>query len=934
MDRMSLEFAKRFVSAGSKRERLRMLASEPFVSRLAVARGLKDICYSVWTSNPAAVKKVSDAIALLSVGQTEPEIAAIKYWIDGIAAITRAELETAVTNLERSSAIYKKLGAEHESAQPLVAELIALAMLGRYDAAVRTGKRALRIFEKFGDELAAGKIELNLSNVVSRRERHRDAESFGTSARERFISIGETEWQTLAENSLANTYAELNEFRTAEKYYSEALKNARAARMKVTEAEIEASLGNLELLRGNYARALSLFESSRTNYEALGMPHQKAIAELEIADIYAELNLNSEAIEIYKRVAATLRKLKLGAEEARARANYGRAAMRIGKQPLARRQLVIAGGLYEKERNPVAAASVLLDVARIEKASGDTAAAERLTKKARSILAKSENPRRALEANWLMAELLRERSPGKARFAFDDLRRRALKLQNFGYYQSALAASAKIELASGNRAAARKLFEEAVASIETMRSPLPAEEFQIAFLADRLEPFQELMKLAIGDGRFAEAFVWLERFRARSLSDSMSTGGSGNPDIRFGNEIAGLREELNWHYKRLNTEDDGGADKTNRAIARLEKCIAGLSRRARSSATTDTKSRVSYFASKDLHLLQRRLGRSKALVEYVETDGEIGAFVVTDRGVEYFDQLISNSDAVSLSRSLRSQFAPLRHSNIAGTGLLKTLKARTDQVLGRLHGKLIAPISGAIGKRDLVLIPAGPLHLLPIHALHANGAYLIEGRNISYAPSAAVWSKLSEGRKQTFESALLMGYADEKIPMVHAEVRTIKGSLNKVEVRTGEQATIREYFDGSATKDIIHLACHGVFRADNPMFSSLHLSDGWMTANDISSHKISASVVTMSACETGLNELAAGDEILGLTRGFLSAGARNVVQSLWTVNDAATSDLMSHFYNAIQRGQTIRASLRQAQITMIEKGSHPYHWAPFVLIGG
>ena len=151
--------------------------------------------------------------------------------------------------------------------------------------------------------------------------------------------LGDISELTMSDNSLANTYAELNNFQKAEKFYAQALENARLAKMKVTEAEIEASMGNLALFRGRYGDALRLLETSRQKYETLRMPHQQAIAELEIADIYAELNLSDEAFEIYEKVSETLKKLKLRGEEARARANFGRVAAVLEKVNLARKEL-------------------------------------------------------------------------------------------------------------------------------------------------------------------------------------------------------------------------------------------------------------------------------------------------------------------------------------------------------------------------------------------------------------------------------------------------------------------------------------------------------------------------------------------------------------------------------------------------------------------
>jgi CHAT domain-containing protein len=117
------------------------------------------------------------------------------------------------------------------------------------------------------------------------------------------------------------------------------------------------------------------------------------------------------------------------------------------------------------------------------------------------------------------------------------------------------------------------------------------------------------------------------------------------------------------------------------------------------------------------------------------------------------------------------------------------------------------------------------------------------------------------------------------------------------------------------------------------MFSNLHLANGYVTVRDVCSQKLKAELVTLSACETGLSKIFAGDEILGLARGFLSAGAKSLVLSLWTVNDEATTRLMESFYVNLQRGETAAASLRSAQKEFIERGEHPYYWSPFFAIG-
>ncbi len=121
--------------------------------------------------------------------------------------------------------------------------------------------------------------------------------------------------------------------------------------MIVTQAEIEASMGNLFLFRAKFDQALKFLELSRQKYEKLEMPHQMAVAELEIADAYLELNLVSEAFELYEKTVETLANLKMQGEEARARVNHARAAIALGKKELAKQELEKSAKLYQAEKN-------------------------------------------------------------------------------------------------------------------------------------------------------------------------------------------------------------------------------------------------------------------------------------------------------------------------------------------------------------------------------------------------------------------------------------------------------------------------------------------------------------------------------------------------------------------------------------------------------
>jgi CHAT domain-containing protein len=481
---------------------------------------------------------------------------------------------------------------------------------------------------------------------------------------------------------------------------------------------------------------------------------------------------------------------------------------------------------------------------------------------------------------------------------------------------------------SGDLDNAEEFFEMAIAAAEAARSPLPGEEFRMAFLAKSIEPFDNLSRLYLERGDVEKAFISVERARSRSLLEAVTTSTNGT---RTSPEHVKLREELNWFYSRLARAGEDEVPKLQRLVRDREEKLSSISLRLKSA----TRQRDKHTADGiDIASLRKQIGSKKALVEFVELDGAFSAFVVTNDRVEYVDRLKMSEDELgSLLEGLHFQFGALRFGPEALGPFASQLKSRTDAYLKELFERLLRPVIRLTGVRDLVIVPAKGLNYVPFHALFDGEKYMIESRDVTYAPSAAVWMNLNRRPAAKPGRALLMAYADERIPLVNQEVRELADSLPGSVKFVGRQATFSAFKENAGKYDLIHLACHGQFRPDNPMFSSVHLADGWVTVRDVVSTRLDAKLVTLSACETGLSKVSPGEEILGLSRGFLSAGARSLVLSLWTVNDAATTKLMKDFYRNLQRGESVSASLKVAQNHFIEQGEHPYYWSPFFVIG-
>jgi CHAT domain-containing protein len=327
------------------------------------------------------------------------------------------------------------------------------------------------------------------------------------------------------------------------------------------------------------------------------------------------------------------------------------------------------------------------------------------------------------------------------------------------------------------------------------------------------------------------------------------------------------------------------------------------------------------------------LAPDTVLVEYFYARDQLIAAVLSRDDLEVIP-LCPKSRVDPLLRLLQFQLSKF----CLGADYAKVFRApmlrATRTHLENLYEVLLRPVHGRLQGRHLVFIPHENLHHVPLHALFDGSRYLMDEFTVSYAPSAGIYALCRQQPLSTSEASLILGVPDALAPLIGEEAAAVAAVLPGSELFLGAAASQRILKEKGAASRVIHIATHGRFRADNPMFSAIRLGDDYLTLYDLDRFRLPAELVTLSGCSTGLNVVAKGDELLGLVRGMLHAGARSLLLSLWDLQDGSTTELMRSFYMRFRDGADAASALQGAMRDLREKHPHPYFWAPFVLIGG
>lgn len=341
--------------------------------------------------------------------------------------------------------------------------------------------------------------------------------------------------------------------------------------------------------------------------------------------------------------------------------------------------------------------------------------------------------------------------------------------------------------------------------------------------------------------------------------------------------------------------------------------------------------------------IQNKLPEGLQIVAYYLSDDALYVWVIDRNNIEAVKKDVSRQKILDLVKSFRHSV----FTKIEKRGL--TVTAKPTESLSYAHRELyemlFSPVEKYLVSNKVIIIPYGILNYLPFQALHDGNQYLVEKYSISYSPSLSVLEFLKkEGRKDSLR-ILAFGNPDLNdmtldLPAAEKEVEMIKEVFPSTRILKRKEASEASAKSLAQEYNIIHFASHGEYIAEAPLASSIRLSsgngeDGRLEAGEIFDMDINADLVVTSACQTAIGHIGKGDEVVGLTRAFIYAGAKSVLGSLWNISDEATASLMMEFYGNIRNLDESEA-LRQAQLNMINSKEYnsPFFWAPFYITGG
>lgn len=931
-----------FLLTASPQELHAFLASD-LTDGAALLDALKDRVIDYLNIDGALAYTAGERAFELAEQLGEAESRALGHWCRAMGLTGQGDFQAALGFFDRSRALYTEAGQPVEAWRVARRQLQALATVGDLEAAqslaqeVRAGLRAHGLLDE------AANVENNLGIIQARLGNYNEAINTLKQARATHEAVGDRGGVARADLNLGDAYQHIDRF-------GEALEHLESAVGLFEELGhtylLAGTLINLAMLyrrEGRLSLVLDMLARAKTLFAQLENSADVALAQLEEARVRLEMNMLDEAETLARMLSQTFAERDMHIEQLEAQTLLGMTLAKAAAFEEASFELQQAREGWLLVGNDLQAAWVevylvnLLVAQAQQGASKVVARAQELLSLAQTVFNTQASRVGQAITLTLQAQLhYLQANYDDAQAVLPQAERLGLELGIPDLIIRTARLSGLIAVKQSNYSAAEMYFKRAIEALESVRASLNIDDFKTAYFGEKLDVYSDMIELLLTQERFDLAYHYVERSKSRALLDLLGQGlaltdTTDSPEvISLQAELGKARAELNWHYLRVEQEGNSGEHwaKVQEAEGRVTTLIRELERlvpRAAAALPLDVP---------ELDTITASLDDATVVLEYYALGDKLLAFIVTQGGISCTQTLGTLSEIKQHINRL--SFTMLRvaqgdvYEQVYGKEMLLM---RTNGALKSLYDILIKPLGLSLKGKKLIVIPYAGLHAVPFSGLFNGKQYLFEETLVSLAPSTAVYLHCATKVVTKAGKLVAFGVPFKDIPAVRDEVMAVTGTFENSSALMGTNATLEAFNSHAPAASVLHIATHGIYRPDNPMFSGLRFSDGWLAARDLYALKLNASLVVLSACETGVSSSSHSDELFGLARGFFHAGTPCMVVSLWAVKDTPTSELMVAFYQGLSAGLGAAEALRDAQKIVKERYPNPYFWSAFNVLG-
>lgn len=901
-----------------------------------IAAQLKSHADGALRSSIEQATRCADLLHLLANIAHTPTFTALARRVEGnIAIFGGGDYELAVAKFEDAAAIYAGEREELAWASSQIGTVACLSYLGRSAEALTLAAQVRSILEKHADWDALFRLVTNLSVLHNRQGEVRAAVALLDEAQQ-LASQHElpVNYRAAVELNQARMLLNLGELGDAEKATQRAEASFNTINHTISAARAQEVRALVYLNQHRYNESLTLFATARAAYLADDRAEDALWSDLWAMPALLELGQYERVLALSDEIEIEFRERNVPHELATVLRHA--AIAHAGQQQFdaAHDAMLRARMQCQQSGDKVQEAICQLEQATLFLRQRDAHSALSLAQLSGDIFRDNDHTLRVAQAEMVRAQAFAQLGE------WNQTEEILVEIEPIAKSQRALWLLHQIYVLRGRMTRSLTEYERALEMLEQLRGRLIT-EFRADFLHDKQQIYEEAVAVALRVDDTEKALEWVERAKSRALVEmigqrvDLRIQPRSAADAQRIAELEKLQLRRNVLYRQWSHGEDADNTATRQQLQKLEAEITDrwhnlLVRNgdyAREASLTRVRSEP----------VQQHLATATLLIDCFTLGEDILFFLVSR----------SEIDVVRVPRGVRkvAQLMRLFNLNVKATSTapperVPPLEKSARQLLQRLYQLLIRPIESQIAPYQHLLIAPhnAALHYLPFQALFDGAQYLGQRFAVSYLPSAALLAYQTD-RPKSDAGAIAFGYSNAQfLPHATEEAKRI-AELFAGRAFTEEAATIEQVMRCAGSAELLHFSTHGDFNQANPLFSGLALANGQLSTLDIFNLRLNASLVTLSACQTGRSVVKGGDELMGLMRAFLYAGADSLLLGLWQVNDRATLCWMETFYHALQAGQTKAQALQTTYTTFIEAPNlpahyrHPYFWSPFFLVG-